>query len=102
MQFPLRSFLADLQELDLILEQIVITHTFVFVKIEHLFLARVAELASARCYCVFLCFLPKYWQGFAPQALRIDERQREILLVDGRQHVEPFLANHAGLLALVV
>ena len=49
---------------------------------------RVAELASAR--------------HFASQPTHFDERQQEILLVDGEQHVEPFGAAHTKILALIV
>ena len=57
-------------------------------KIAHLLRVRVAELASARCNCVLHYVLPKHWQ--------------QILLVDGEEQVEPFRADHAELLVLVV
>ena len=90
---PLPKCLADLQELDLLLERIAITVTIcVGVKIAHLLRVRVAELAPARCNGVLHYFLPQYGQSFASQPLHIDEWQQEVLLVDGVEHVEPFVA----------
>ena len=60
MSLPLPSVDADSPELDLPRKNIAITEPFVFVKIAHLLLVRVAELASARCNCAHHYFLPKY------------------------------------------
>ena len=57
---PLPKFLADLEELDLLLEKIVITTPFVLRKIAHLLHVRVAELASAHHRCALRDSLPKY------------------------------------------
>ena len=103
MSLPLPSFLSGYQEPDWPPEKIAIIVPLVFlVKSGTCFSFELTKLASARCNCVLRCFLPKYWQGFASHPLHIDERQQEIILVGGAEHVEPFRADHAGLLELIV
>ena len=86
-------FLADPQHLGVLLEKIAITVPLVIGKIVDLLHVRVAALASARGSRIRR-LLPKYRQVFASPPLHVDERQREILLVDGEEHVEPFRAEH--------
>ena len=76
-----------LQEVDLIPRKIEITIVSVFGKIAHLLSCAALELASAHYFCAPHCFLPKHRQDVASQPLRIDEREREVLLVDEATHV---------------
>ena len=70
-----------------------------FEKVAHLLLVRAVEPASAYYSCALHYVLPKHWQDFASQPLRIDEWQRE---VDEARHVEPFRAEHSELRVLLV
>ena len=101
MLLPLPIFLADPQELVLLPGKIEGTDPCGFEKIAHLLLIRAVELEFAQLYWEPHSFLPKHRQASASQPLHTDEWQREVILVDDAEHVEPFRADRSELLVLV-